>query len=578
MSMDFGPAKALLALGWAAAMCSPALAAHKPGSAPNPITNVIIIVQENRSFDSYFGTFPGANGIPPGACVPVSATDATQGCVAPFHDVHDVNAGGPHAATDAQADADDGVTTQYMDGFVYRQTYGASVRCGADEVRPRGSPLPPYSCPGVAPGVSRHDVMGYHTAAELPNYWAYAHGFVLQDAMFEGVRGWSPGSHLDLTSEWSASCKNGVLSTCRTDPNPIPVKGTIYPWVNLFQLLDQHQVTWKYYLASGTEPDCDDDQMTCDPQVQNDGVLSLWNPAPGYAYVQAQGAAYLAAHNPDIDQFLVDVRAGTLPQVSWVVPSQDFSEHPVSGITAGQEYVTSMVNAVMQSPYWASTAIFVTWDDWGGFYDHVVPPIVDRNTTATPIQGFGFRVPGLLISPYAISGYVDHSVLSTDSYATFIEQIFMGGVHLDPVAMGQPDARPDIRDELVTVTFPNGTTAPMGSLMNEFDFSQVPLAPMVLSTHIPTGISVACGGAVASPQICTGAAVLVKWHSVAGAEVPGPFTYQVFRDGAAMPKCVVKTNSCKDAAPSGVHFYTVASVSTDGVMSPASAATEADAP
>ncbi len=537
-----------------------------------------MIMQENRSFDSYFGTFPGANGIPAGTCVPLDPSQPGKGCVVPFHDLHDSNAGGPHLYTSASADLDDGVTGAKNDGFIYEQTLGGNACSGnamSGEAQAR--------CAGNRPGVARHDAVGYHTDAEIPNYWAYAKNFVLQDNMFEGVRSWSLDAHLDMTSEWSANCgKIPVLANCQTSLGARKPSGTkpVYPWVNLFQLMDTKEVSWKYYLNTGAEPDCEDGEMTCEPQLQRGSVVSAWNPAPGFAWVQQQGKAYLTAHNPGIDQFLLDVKNGTLPQVSWIIPTADLSDHPPSGVTAGMEYVTSLVNSVMQSPYWQNTAIFVSWDDWGGFYDHVVPPNVDFNNPPTQVQGFGIRVPGLLISAYAKPGYIDHAVLSPDSYATFIEQLFMGGTHLDPVAMGQPDNRPDIRDALTSVTYPNGSTAPIGQLMNEFDFTQPPLAPLVLSTHIPTGISVSCGSAnKAEPQACTRSMVTVKWQPVAADQVPGPFTYHVFRDGGASPVCVTSRSSCDDRTPgSGVHYYTAFSVDASKVASPISAATEADVP
>jgi phospholipase C len=540
---------------------------------PTPIRHVIIIMQENRSFDSYFGTYPGADGLPQNICVPLDPQQPENGCVAPFHDQHDVNAGGPHGADAAQTDADDGLTTQKMDGFVQEQTAALNETCK----------LKQSGCKFYTPGTERHDVMGYHNAAELPNYWAYARNFVLQDALFEGVRGWSLAAHLDLTSEWSASCTDTLdVGTCTTDPVSVQPMGTkvLYPWVNLFQLLDLNGVSWKYYLATGTEPDCDDDAMTCDPQVQNNGLLSIWNPAPGFAYVEAQGKAYLASHNPPLDQFLADIKNATLPQVAWVVPSNEFSEHPASGITAGQEYVTSLINAVMQSPYWSNTAIFLAWDDWGGFYDHVIPPIVDMNNTATPVQGFGFRVPGLLISAYARPGVIDHSVLSLDSYAVLFEDLFMDSARLDPVKLGQPDGRPDIRDELTEVTFPDGTKAPIGKLIDEFDFTQTPLPPLILSTHIPTGIVTACGSTDPNnPQTCGQTDVKITWNAVAGTYVPGPFSYQVSRDGSALASCRTKATRCVDkGAPQGSHFYTVHSIDQDNVASPESAASEADVP
>jgi phospholipase C len=553
---------------------SPAWAADKPSRAAIPIQHIVIIMQENRSFDTYFGTFPGANGIPQGVCVPMDPTKPNQGCVVPFHDQHDVNAGASHTSADAQADLDDGIKTAKMDGFVHQQNISILKKPGGREIH-KGS--------GFSPGLARHDVMGYHTDAEIPNYWAYAEHFVLQDAMFEGVRAFSGSAHIDMTSEWVAKCKSPTdVSTCKTYPTVAPPskRENKFPWVNLFQLMDLHGVSWKYYLASGQEPDCDDDEMTCDPEIQQDGVLSLWNPVPGYNWVVAQGKTYLAAHNPDANQFLEDVKSGNLPQVSWIVPSQTFSEHPDAAITTGQEYVTSLVNAIMQSPYWANTAIFLSWDDWGGFYDHVVPPNVDTNTTATPIQGFGIRVPGLLISAYARKGYIDHSVLSDDSYATFMEDVFMGGARLDPVQLGEPDGRPDIRDELTVVHFPNGSSAPIGDLMNEFDFTQQPLPPLVLSTHIPTGIEISCKTANKDyPENCTVSTVEVDWQAVTGPDIPGPFTYQVLRDGAVVSACTGTSTTCEDEnVPKGTHYYTVRSVDQKQVTSPASAAAEADVP
>ena len=126
--------------------------------------------------------------------------------------------------------------------------------------------------------------------------------------------------------------------------------------------------------------------------------------------------------------------------MSWITPTSVTSEHPrsKSTIKTGMAYVTRLVNAAMQGPDWDSTAIFLTWDDWGGFYDHVVPPRVDGN-------GYGLRVPGLVISPYAKPGYIDHTTLSFDSYLRLIEDRFLGGERLDPattVATGRPPDGP----------------------------------------------------------------------------------------------------------------------------------------
>src|SRR5205807_8117674 len=136
--------------------------------------------------------------------------------------------------------------------------------------------------------------------------------------------------------------------------------------------------------------------------------------------------------------------------------------------SAGQSYVTSLVNAVMHSRDWSSTAIFLAWDDWGGFYDQVVPPHVDQN-------GYGLRVPGIVISPYARRGFVDHQTLSFDAYVKFIEDDFLGGMRLDPRTDGRPDPRPDVRENLRI----------LGDLRQDFDFAQRPRGPLILS-QLPT--------------------------------------------------------------------------------------------
>jgi phospholipase C len=554
------------------ATCTASGVSNAESASTIPIQHVIVIMQENRSFDHYFGTFPGANGLSPDICVPLNPSNTKLGCVKPFHDPHDINAGGDHNDAAAQFDLDDGITTDKMDGFVSRQITAEVCKPGPGT----------EWCAGVYDGVARHDAVGYHTDQEIPNYWAYARNFVLQDQLYAGVRSLSSASHLDLTSEWVALCKNyNKASTCTTSPGSIkPGPGVHLPWVNLFQLLDIHNVSWKYYLGQGEEPDCEDGEMTCAPHIQISGVASIWNPPPLFHWVQAKGAGYLRAHNPPIEQFLHDLQHGSLPQVSWIAPAGKFSEHPPASVTVGMEYVTSLVNAVMQSPYWTNTAIFIAWDEWGGFYDHVPPPNVDRNERLsppiTPIQGFGIRVPGIMISAYAKKGVIDHSILSLDSYATFIEDIFMGSARLDPVKLGNPDNRPDIRDALTSVKLPNGTTAHIGNLMNEFDFSQKPRPPLVLSTHIPPGITATCSADYTVH--CTSPKVVVSWGPVLGPEGPTAFGYHVTRDGVELLHCTGLGTSCTDVPGSGAHLYRVYSVDLHGVASPLSAAAEADEP
>jgi len=431
------------------------------------IKHVIIIEQENRSFDSYFGTFPGADGIPmedgvPTVCVP----NPGGGCTAPYHDTADVNGGGPHGAANARKDVDGGK----MDGFI-RQASRAKKGCGANVDNPACSQL------------TTPDVMGYHTAAEVPNYWTYAHDFVLDDHMFEPVASWSLPDHLYLVSGWSAKCSS---------PNPMSCTSAIVgpygpaqmqryvdqaidtgtaditnAWTDITWLLYNAHVSWAYYVQTGDQPDCDDDSaVTCPPVSQSYLTPGIWNPLPVFEDVQAD---HQLRNIQPLNGYFAAAKAGTLPAVSWITPSQADSEHPPASVHQGQAYVTAIINAAMESPDWDSTAIFLQWDDWGGFYDDVVPPPVDQN-------GYGLRVPGLVISPYAKQGSVDHQTLSSDAYLKFIEDDFLGGSRLNPKTDGRPDPRPDVREDEPI----------LGNMADDFDFDQTPRPPVLLPTNPPT--------------------------------------------------------------------------------------------
>ena len=429
------------------------------------IQHVVMIMQENRSFDSYFGTYPGANGIPGGVCEP----DPTHGgCVAPFHDASDVNYGGPHAQSAAIADINggrmDGFVGQAEAGFECLSTDPNCSTCNTPEARTRGTCI---------------DVMGYHDAREIPNYWTYAQNFVLQDDMFASSLSWSLPEHLFLVSAWSAACPDG-------DPNPMDCANQLeipwsqrpevnpnatYAWTDITYLLHNAGVSWAYYVYKGTEPDCESDEaMTCAPVQQGPTTQGIWNPLPNFTDVKQDGQL---GNIQSLTNFYTAVHASSscgLPSVSWIDPNGTVSEHPTGSISRGQAYVTTLVNSIMRSPCWDSTAIFLSWDDWGGFYDNVVPPNVDQN-------GYGLRVPGLVISPYAKAGYIDHQQLSHDAYLKFIEDDFLGGHRLNPATDGRPDPRPHVREE-----------APgLGSLESDFNFNQSPRPPLILSTHPAPG-------------------------------------------------------------------------------------------
>jgi phospholipase C len=425
------------------------------------IKHLVFIMQENRSFDHYFGTYPGADGIPmqngvPTVCVP---DPETKQCVKPYHDAADVNAGGPHGAISAATDIDGGK----MDGFI------AAFRQGAKACKGQQPDTPGCSF-GTAP-----DVMGWHDAREIPNYWAYAENFVLQDKMFEPNASWSLPSHLFMVSAWSAECtRPGDAASCINAPDgprsAIKLANTVkldYAWTDLTYLLHRSNVSWAYYLSEGNEPDCEDDAMLCQPKKMSRNVPGIWNPLPAFDTVRQDNQL---ANIQTIDNYFSAIKNRTLPEVAWIVPENMVSEHPPAKISDGQGYVTSLINAAMQGPDWNSTAIFLSWDDWGGFYDHVLPPKVDEN-------GYGPRVPGLVISPYARKGYIDHQTLSFDAYLKLIEDLFLNGQRLDPATDGRPDPRPTVRE-----------TAPiLGDLTSDFDFTQAPRPPMILPTNPKPG-------------------------------------------------------------------------------------------
>jgi phospholipase C len=457
------------------------------------IKHVVIIMQENRSFDSYFGTYPGADGIPglaghPGR-VPCIPNPVRHHCQRPYHSHKDINAGGPHMAVDATTDIGHG----RMNGFI------RSVESGhtdTDRLACHTPILTTAKLVSVLQGPPCLDVMAYHDAREIPHYWAYAHNFVLQDHMFEPVASWSLPAHVFMVSAWSATCLNaadpltctssdlvqpdgdgspstgdssaallGLLTVGDSDDAAASTQTPDYGWTEITYLLHRHHVSWRYYLSQGTEPDCASGAMTCKPVAQNVSTPEIWNPLPDFVDVHQD---HQLGNIVPATNFFRDAYHGTLPAVSWLIPSGDDSEHAPARISLGQDHVTRAINAIMSGKDWKSTAIFLAWDDWGGFYDHVKPPVVDR-------QGYGLRVPGLVISPYARRGYVDHQTLSFDAYLKFIEDDFLGGQRLDR-SDGRPDGRPDVRERARI----------LGNLVHDFNFRQRPRRTFLLA-RIPPG-------------------------------------------------------------------------------------------
>ncbi len=343
--------------------------------------------------------------------MPCETVGSNKFCASQTHS--NANHGGPHGQGAALADYDGGK----LDGFVAQAQGGTN--CGSNPNDPGCS-----HCNGQNPS-GCVDVMQYHDGSDIPNYWKYAQDFVLQDHMFEPNASWSEPQHLYQVSEWSAyctspsdpySCTNQLQSPNSDAANNGITNGHIlYAWTDLTWLLHKQNVSWGYYIMTGTEPDCEiDSQKSCTTKTQSYKTAGIWNPLPSFETVNQDGQE---GNIQSLTNFYNAAKSGTLPAVSWIDPSGAVSEHPTSLVSAGQTYVTGLINAVMQSPDWNSTAIFVSWDDWGGFYDHVSPPggLTGRR------QRLRIAGAGIVISPYAKQGYLDHQTLSHDAYKKFIE-------------------------------------------------------------------------------------------------------------------------------------------------------------
>jgi phospholipase C len=393
---------------------TPVGAAGPPGL--GKINHIIWIIQENRSFDNYFGTYPGADGIPPGACLPVLPNSSR--CVKPFH-LHT-----PMPACDldhswdvAHAAYDHGA----MDGFVWAE----------------GSPY----------------TMAYLDGHDIPNYWNYAQHFALADRFFSSLNGPSMPNHVFTVAAQSGGLADNVcspdhelekLEDVMDDPDGFSFTAVID------RFRDQH-VSWKYYVETTTQsvPLAD----PCHIKHPAPQQLGLWNPLPGFKSIRDNPQLMTRLVNET--QYYRDLERGTLPEISWLIPDFQDSEHPPEPEFQGMWRVTHLINALMKSRYWADSVIFLTWDDYGGFYDHVPPPEIDA-------FGYGPRVPLLIISPYAKPNYVTNQNGDFTSILRFIEERF----HLQHLTK---------RDHYAS------------DMSDAFDFNQKPNPPLVIS--VPAGLS-----------------------------------------------------------------------------------------
>jgi phospholipase C len=366
--------------------CSGGISPNAPGAAPpvavdsepnaaNKIQHVVILIQENRSFDNFFATFPGADGttrgkIHTGAIVALAKRNLL--------DSHDL----PHSYYNFLTDYDKGK----LDGFDVSATE-------------QGTPaLQPYQ---------------YVDPAQVVVYWTLAKRYVLTDHMFTTQGSDSFTAHQDLiaggteigsnesivdtpsASPWGCDAPPGTYTSLVSRSGaPAWGKGPFpcFTYATLAELLDRKNVTWRYYATF--------------PKTNWNAFEAIRSIRYGSRWSKNVSTPQKAIFN--------DISDGTLAAVSWVIPTADYSDHPGEPRDYGPDWIGSVVNAIGESGYWKSTAIFIVWDDWGGFYDHVPPRRLS-------FGGLGFRVPAIVVSPYARAGYVAHQEFEFGSILRFIE-------------------------------------------------------------------------------------------------------------------------------------------------------------
>jgi phospholipase C len=344
-----------------------------------PIKHVVFVIKENRSFDNLFGLFPGANG---------AAFGSDDGAIRTLEPAVDET---PHDLLHTYDSGLEAINGGRMDGF------------------------------SQSPNSRRYAYTAFRPEA-IPNYWAWAERYVLGDNFFASVQGPSFPNHLFTIAATSGGTRVNpeqppeqvtVLNEagfskswgCDISPDGFVVvldsegeEERVPPCFDFLtegDLLDDAGIPWSYYAASNTQNGYVWSAYSAIGRYRNDPVL--WG-----------------QHVFPVDAFEQDVRDGRLAPVTWVTPTHELSDHPEHSMCQGENWTTRVVNAVMRSPSWKDTAIFITWDDWGGFYDHVPPRQIDP-------FGYGIRVPLLVISPYARAGFVDHTEAEFSSVLRFIE-------------------------------------------------------------------------------------------------------------------------------------------------------------
>jgi phospholipase C len=409
--------------------------------AKTKIKHVIIIMQENRTFDHFFGKYKPANN------QKIDTIPNNQWCKYKYNNVDYTYLPGTfYSPNTLEAD--------------YNHNYSNATAILGDR---KSMYLNPYNYLSTSSGVAGFnpdECLGMVDQYDIPAYWKLADNFVLQDRMFEPSPSWSKVSHLYLYSGWSAT-KNSYGNNVTAIQDWQPAE-TNYSWNSLGKHLWTYSTNWGLFQGVGWTKDPGNTCGTFDITAGGDVNPDFWASLKDFDDVQS---GYTHRNMGDFIYLMNRGGETLIPKVCWIVPNGPWSDHPGSGwsdIKDAHGYVVSIIQRIMNnSSLWNSCAIFLSWDDWGGFYDHVVPP-----TTADG-YGYGIRVPGLLISPYAKKGFVDRQTLSFDAYAKFIEDLFCNGTRVPTETSG--GSRPQQREN----------EPKLGNLLYEFDFSRA-LAPITL--------------------------------------------------------------------------------------------------
>lgn len=390
--------------------------APTPGPASNKIHHVIIVFQENRTPDNLFHGLPGADIASSGInshgqtvpLVPVSLT-------APY----DINHSHP----------------------TWLLAYGGGQMNGWDH---EFISCPQHNCSVLTP-------FGYVPPSEVKPYFALAEQYTFGDRTFQTNQGPSFPAHLYIISGTSTNAVGSSLLAAENphyasnqlncDGSPLSFVKMIDPagseqtqlrpcfdHPTLFDLLDSRGVSWRYYDAKT--------------------YGGLWSGPDAIQHIRF-GPDWINVTSPGA-KILTDITSGQLPGVSWVIPTARSSDHALATDGTGPDFVAAIVNAVGTSPYWRDTAIFVIWDDWGGWYDHVPPPISSS-------YEMGFRVPLIVVSPYAKRGYVSHVQHDFGSIIHFIESTYGLGT------LGYADARADDLADCFDFTQTPGVFVPIAA-------------------------------------------------------------------------------------------------------------------